>query len=112
MAVNLRDQEEQAKNRWEAAQQRLAQVDGERLQPGDGYGDGGMSQIAWEQGFRTASNEEQRLYREYQHIGRRRIDDEMLALQRSQKLATWASFAVAAAVGLATIVQTILALVK
>lgn len=30
----------------------------------------------------------------------------MLALQRSQRLATWASFAVAAVVGIATVVST------
>lgn len=36
----------------------------------------------------------------------------MLDLQRSQRLATWASFVVAAAVGLATIANIVVALLK
>jgi hypothetical protein len=36
----------------------------------------------------------------------------MLELQQSQRWATWASFAVAAVVGLATIVSTMVALFK
>lgn len=36
----------------------------------------------------------------------------MLELQRSQHLATWASFAVAGVVGLATVISTLVALFK
>jgi hypothetical protein len=36
----------------------------------------------------------------------------MLELQRSQRLATWASFAVAAVVGVATVVSTVIALLR
>ncbi len=53
-----------------------------------------------------------KLYREYNDIERRRIEFKMLDLQRSQRLASWASFVVAAAVGLATIVNIVVALLK
>ncbi len=53
-----------------------------------------------------------KLYREYNDIERRRIEFKMLDLQRSQRLASWASFVVAAAVGLATIDNIVVALLK
>ena len=40
------------------------------------------------------------------------LDLKMLALQRSQRLATWASFAVAAVVGVATVVNILVAIFK
>jgi hypothetical protein len=53
----------------------------------------------------SAKHEAERLFREYHDLDRGYIESEMLKLQQSQRLATWASFAVAAAVGIATIVQ-------
>lgn len=80
-------------------------------QPGSGYGD---PQARNEDLHRleTARAEAERLFREYHDLDRRYIEYEMLKLQRSQRLATWASFAMAAVVGVATIVQTAVVLVK
>jgi hypothetical protein len=62
--------------------------------------------------LQSARHDAERLFREYYDLDRRDTEIKMLALQRSQRLATWASFAVAAVVGLATVVSTVVALFK
>ena len=58
----------------------------------------------------STRKEATRLFNEYIELDRRLVETEMLKLQRSQRLATWASFTVAAVVGCATVLQIILAL--
>jgi hypothetical protein len=60
----------------------------------------------------VARADSERLYREYQDLERRYTQQQILQLQRSQKSATWASFCVAAAVGLATIAGVIVQMAK
>ena len=101
----------QAKERWQTASEKASKLASGLFQPGSGYGDL-EARLADEHKLQTAKEEAERLYREYNDLDRSLIDEEMLALQRSQKRATWASFVVAAAVGIATIVQIVLALIK
>ena len=60
----------------------------------------------------VARADAERLFREYQDLERRHTQQQMLQLQRSQQLATWASFCVAAAVGLATIAGIVVQIAK
>jgi hypothetical protein len=62
--------------------------------------------------LQTARHEAERLFREYYDLSRQETEQKMLGLQKSQKLATWASFAVAAMVGVATIIGTEVTLLK
>lgn len=62
--------------------------------------------------LQTARHEAELLCREYHDLGRQETELKMLSLQKSQQLATWASFAVAAVVGVATIVGTVVTLLK
>ena len=70
------------------------------------------ARLADEHCLRSAKEEAERLFREYFDLDRQRIDSEMLKLQRSQRLATWTSFAVAAVVGAATVVSMVITLLK
>ena len=81
------------------------------FQPGSGYGDP-EAQASDEHLLQSARHNAENLYREYNDIERRKIEHKMLDLQRSQRLATWASFVVAAAVGFATITNIVVALLK
>lgn len=102
---------EEARQRWYAASENASKLAKDLFQPGSGYGDPD-GRLADEHRLRTAREEAERLYREYNDLDRARVDAQILQLQRSQKLATWASFVVAAAVGIATIVQVVVNLVK
>lgn len=97
--------------RWLAASERASKLSSELFQPGSGYGDPDARDADIHR-LQSAKDEAERLFREYQDLEKSRIDDELIRLQRSQHLATWASFAVAAAVGIATIVSTVFALLK
>lgn len=101
----------EARSRWLSASDRASTLANELFQPGSGYGDPDAL-FADQHRLESARREAERLFREYQDLERQRIDNEMLKLQRSQQLATWASFAVAAVVGTATIVSTVIALLK
>jgi hypothetical protein len=102
---------EAARARWLAASDRAAQLAGELFQPGSGYGDPN-ARAADEHCLQSARHDAERFFQEYHDLDRRDIEVKMLELQRSQRLATWASFAVAAVVGVATIVGTLVALLK
>lgn len=101
----------EAKQRWHDASIKASKLAATLFQPGSGYGDPD-AQLNDEHKLQTAKEEAERLYREYNDLDRSLIDEEMISLQRSQKYATWASFVVAAAVGIATIVQIVIALIK
>lgn len=61
---------------------------------------------------RLARLNAEHFYREYYDLERRELRLRMLEQLQSQRLATWASFAVVAVLGLATVVSTLVALFK
>ena len=105
------DDVEAARTRWLSASERVSQLAAELFQPGSGYGDP-EARSADEYRLRSAIHDAERFFREDHDLDRRDIESKMLGLQRSQRLATWASFAVAAVVGAATVVSTLVALLK
>jgi len=102
---------EAARKKWLAATEQASQLATELFQPGSGYGDPD-ARAQDEHRLQSARHNAERLFQEYHDLDRRDIELKMLGLQRSQRLATWASFAVAAVVGVATIVSTVVALLK
>ena len=89
----------------------MSAIAAELFQPGSGYGcpDAEMQD---RHRLETARRETDRLFCEYQDLERQHTGQQMLHLQHSQLLATWASFCVAAAVGIATIVQVFVQIVR
>jgi hypothetical protein len=100
-----------ARTRWIEASERATELAAEMFQPGSGYGDPNAHAID-EHRLQSARLEAERLFREYYDLDRREMESKLLEVQRSQRLATWASFVVAVVVGLATIVSTTIALIK
>ena len=100
-----------ARTRWLEASARASNLASELFQPGSGYGDP-EARIQDEHKLQSARLEAERLFREYNDLDRRTLESKMVTLQRSQRLATWASFAVAPAVGAATIIKTVIDLLK
>lgn len=92
-----------ARLRWLEAGERARLLASELFQPGDGYGDP-QARAADEHRLESARLDAERLFREYHDLDRRELERTMVELQRSQRLATWASFAVAVVVGLATVI--------
>ena len=97
--------------RWLEASEAASKLAAELFQPGSGYGDP-EARAADEHRLQSARLDAERLFREYHDLDRRDMEIKMLDLQRSQRLATWASFAVAAVVGLATVISILVALFK
>lgn len=102
---------ETARLRWIEASESASRLSSELFQPGSGYGDP-EARAQDEHQLQSARLEAERLFREYNDLDRRDMESKMLDLQRSQRMATWASFAVAAVVGLATVVSVVVALFK
>ena len=102
--MKIRGDVETAHARWLEASERASQLATHLFQPGSGYGDPN-ARVTDEHQLQSARLQAERLFREYHDLDRRELDLKMLALQRSQRLATWASFAVAAVVGMATVVS-------
>lgn len=102
---------EGARERWLAASQAASKLAAELFQPGSGYGDPD-ARTADEHRLESVRLDSERLFREYYDLDRRDNELKMLELQRSQRLATWSSFTVAAVVGLTTVVSTLVALFK
>lgn len=100
-----------ARLRWLDASDAASRLAAELFQPGDGYGDPN-ARAADEHRLESARLEAERLFREYHDLDRRELERKMVELQRSQRSATWASFAVAVVVGLATVISTLIALFK
>jgi len=101
----------EARSRWLLASARASKLASELFQAGSGYGDPDAREADLHR-LQSAKDDAERLFREYQDLEKTRIETEMLAMQRSQTLATWASFSVAAVVGIATVVSTAIALFK
>jgi len=102
---------EDARTRWLEASERASRLSAQLFEPGT-FGGGAIALEEIVHGAETARAEAERLFRDYHDLDRQRIESEMLELQRSQRLATWASFTVAALVGIATVAQTLLAFLK
>jgi hypothetical protein len=100
-----------ARSRWLAANESASKIAASLFQEGSGYGDPDAREADVHR-LQSAKDEAERLLHEYNDLDRRQIQSEMLHLQRSQRLATWASFSVAAAVGIATVVNIVVALLK
>ncbi len=98
---------DKARDRWEVANEEALKLSAMLFQPGSGYGDPDARKDD-EQRLISARHEAEVRYREFQDLDRRNLDLKMLALQRSQRSATWASFAVALVVGVATIVNILM----
>ena len=105
------DAVEGSRMRWLAASELASKMAAEMFQLGSGYGDPD-ARANDEQRLLSARHETERLFREYRDLERQDVESKLLRLQRSQTLATWASFAVAAVVGLATIASTLMALLR
>lgn len=107
----LNNDVEAARARWLSASERTTQLAAELFQPDSGYGDP-EARAADEHRLQSARHEVERFFQEYHDLDRRDIELKMFELQRSQRFATWASFAVAAVVGVATVISTWVALFK
>ena len=99
----------EAREKWIIASQKASALGNELFQPGSGYGDPD-ARIDDEKRLETARLEAERLFREYYDLDKQTIEFEMLKIQKSQRLATWASFSVAFLVGVATIVQVVISI--
>lgn len=100
-----------ARSKWLSASVVASELATELFQLGSGYGDP-EARMQDEHRLQTSRHEAQRLFQEYHDLSRQETELKMLELQKSQRLATWASFAVAAMVGVATIVGTVVTLLK
>jgi len=100
---------EEARKKWVAASEYASKLANELFQPGSGYGDP-EARANDEHRLQSAREEAERLFRGYHDLDRKEIEVKMLKLQKSQHLATWASFAVAAVVGIATCVSIVVSL--
>lgn len=107
---NLFDSAETARAKWLSASEQASRLAAELFQLG-GYGDP-EARLQDEHRLQNARHEAERMFREYHDLERQDTESKMLELQRSQRLATWASFAVAAVVGVASIVSTAASLLK
>ena len=83
---------EAARARWLEASHAASKLTAELFQPGDGYGDPD-ARASDDHRLESARLDSERLFREYHDLDRREMELKMLELQRSQRLATWASFA-------------------
>lgn len=100
-----------ARKHWMEASVRASALAEELFQPGSGYGDP-EARLQDEHHLQTAKYEAERLFQTYHDVAQRQNEEKLLQLQTSQHLATWASFAVAFAVGVATVISTIMGLAK
>jgi hypothetical protein len=89
----------------------VAELHSSLFQPGSGYGSPDEFRND-EQRLVAARAEAVECFQDYQLLERRKIDLRILSLERSQTLAAWSSFSVAAVVGAATIVNIVLTLTK
>jgi hypothetical protein len=109
--VDSNNDVETARARWLSASECASQLAAELFQAGSCYGDPDARTVD-EHRLQSARHDAERFFREYHNLDRRKMELKLLELQRSQSLATWASFAVAAVVGMATVASTLVALFK
>jgi hypothetical protein len=102
---------EAARQKYIDASRLVAELHSSLFQPGSGYGSPDEFRND-EQRLVAARAEAVECFQDYQLLERRKIDLRILSLERSQTLAAWSSFSVAAVVGAATIVNIVLTLTK
>ncbi|WP_248767829.1 hypothetical protein [Pseudomonas sp. MWU12-2345] len=100
-----------ARAKWVGASDAASELGKVMHQLGSGYGDP-EARMQDEHRLQTTRYDAERLFREYDDLSRQQTDMKILMLQASQKRAMWASFAVAAVVGVATIIGTVVVLFK
>jgi hypothetical protein len=100
-----------SRTKWLEASAKASSLASEVFNEDRHYGDQ-QARLEDEGRVQSARLEAERLFREYSDLERRDLESKMVALQRSQRLATWASFTVAAVVGIATILKTVIDLLK
>lgn len=100
-----------ARAKWLEASAKASALAAELLQPGGGYGVP-EARPNDKHRLQTARLNAEWLHREYSDLEHRHLDSKMVKLQQSQRLATWSSFAVASAIGITTIVKSIVDLLK
>jgi len=96
-----------AREKWFLAKESAVKFAASIHQTGSGYGDP-EARLNDDHQLQTLRYEAERLFIEYQEICSQETNKKLIKLQKSQSIATWASFAVAAMVGLSTIVQAYL----
>jgi len=101
----------EARTRWLEASENASKLAMEMYQPGSGYGDP-QAEAGDKYRVEAAKADAQRLMHEYHDADRMCMEQKIHSLQKSQTIATWASFTVAFVVGVATIIGTILQLIK
>ena len=97
-----------ARAKWIRASDAASSLAKSMHQSGSGYGDPD-AQIQDEHRLQTARHEAERLFREYDDLSRQETDLKLMALQNSQRRATWASVAVAVVAGVAAIASVVVA---
>lgn len=102
---------EAARDRWLEASEKASSLALEMYQPGSGYGDP-QAEVGDKYRVEAARADAQRLLQEYHDLDRKLNEQKLSDLQKSQTLATWASFAIAFVVGVTTIISTVLQLIK
>lgn len=106
-----RSEVDEAHARWRSASASASKLGAELFAPGSGYGDPDAL-MADQHRVQAAKDEAERLFQDYDALSRRFSDERMLALHRSQHRATWASFTVALVVGVATVWNIIVELMR
>lgn len=97
---------EAARGRWLAASEKASSLALQMYQPGSGYGNP-EAEAGDKYRVEVARADAQRLMQEYHDLDRKLNEKKFSNLQKSQTLATWASFAIALVVGIATIIDTV-----
>jgi len=87
-----------ARERWMAASNHASVLASQMHQSGSGYGDPD-ARMQDEHQLQSVRHDVERFFREYDDLAQKDMEQKLLEVQRSQRLATWASFAVAAVVG-------------
>ena len=109
--TSINKEVESARTRWLHASEKASKLALEMYEPGSGYGDP-HAEKADNYRVEAVRADAQRLMQEYHDIDRRLMDEKINKLQKSQTIATWASFTVAFVVGVTTIISVIWQLAK
>jgi hypothetical protein len=97
---------EETRVKWDAANKAASELR-TKLSQLEGHGMNPEARMIHEGRLQAARDEVEWRFREYYDLGRQETELRMLGLQKSQQRAAWASFAVAAVSGVATILNYI-----
>lgn len=108
---NMAKSVDEARLKWLEASSKASELALEMYQPGSGYGDP-QAEAGDKYRVEVAKSEADKLMHQYHDIDRKLAEKKFGELQKSQTIATWASFTVAFVVGATTIISIILPLMK